>query len=95
MSTRRTLAILLLLLFVAAPAAGDEDKTATKRRGGDKTKFYDFDELLIGGELRSPNAYFASARQRMRWSRLLRLRKSFLPHLMSSDKYPILRIKFD
>lgn len=75
------------------PAADDgAAQVPTKRRKGQgQTKFYDFDELLIGGEVRAPNAYFASARQRMRWTRLLRLRRSFVPVLMSTDKHPILR----
>ncbi len=95
-------ALVLLVLALAAPAAAQDkpgkpsaptESKETKRRGGDKTKFYDFDELLIDGQLRSPNAYFGSARQRMRWSRLLRLRKSFVSLLLSTDKFPILRIK--
>ena len=92
---RVLLLLLLLLLLLSAPAAAQEppDKpTATKKREG-KEKFYDFDELLVTGELRAPNAWFTSARERLRWNRLLRLKKSFLPVLFSTDKYPTLRPK--
>jgi hypothetical protein len=90
-------ALVGLIVCASAPARAEDPKpdkpAATKRRGGDKTRFYDFDELLIDGQMRSPNAYFGSARQRMRWSRLLRLRKSFVSLLLSTDKFPILRFK--
>ncbi len=89
------LIVLLLLALLAAPAVA-QDKTADKpktpkRAEKEKEKFYDFDNLLIDGELKAPNAFFSSARQRVRWGRLLRLRKSFVPDLMSTDKAPVLR----
>jgi hypothetical protein len=81
-------ALLGLVLVLGGAAQAEEAKT--KRRDS-KSKFYNFDELLVGGELRAPNAYFTTSRQRMRWGRLLRLRKSFVPVLMATDRYPVLR----
>jgi hypothetical protein len=95
---RRWLIAIVLVAFTAPAFAQDkpdgkpaeETKSKTKRRA-DKEQFYDFDDMLIGGEAHGPTAFFGSARQRMRWGRLLRLRKSFIPTLLSTDKYPALK----
>lgn len=90
--TRIVAAALLGGLLCSSAAFADESKT---KRRDNKSKFYNFDELLVGGELRAPNAYFTTSRQRMRWGRLLRLRKTFLPVLMATDRYPVLRSPSD
>jgi hypothetical protein len=79
--------LIVLLVFTSVPVFAQEKKEKPKRG----EKFYDFDNLLIDGELKAPNAFFSSARQRVKWGRLLRLRKSFVPDLMSTDKDPVLR----
>ena len=56
-----------------------------------KTKFYDFDELLINGEYKKPQLMFIDTRQKVRFERLLKLKKDFLPKLKLTEKDPSLR----
>ena len=53
---------------------------------GVKAKFYDFGEMLIDGEIKKPTALYTDARQKVRFDRLLSLKKSFLPALIESSK---------
>jgi hypothetical protein len=46
-----------------------------------RAKFYDFSEQLIDGEVKKPTTLYTDARQRVKFGRLLRLKKSFLPRL--------------
>ena len=68
-----------------APTSYAQNKTSTK------TKFYNFDDLLINGEYKKPQVLYTDARQKVRFERLLKLKKSFLPKLKSTDKDPSLR----
>ena len=56
-----------------------------------KTKFYDFDDLLIEGEYKKPQVLYTDARQKVRFERLLKLKKDLLPKLESTSKDPSLR----
>ena len=56
-----------------------------------KTKFYNFDDLLINGEYRKPQVLYTDARQKVRFERLLKLKKDFLPKLKNTQKDPSLR----
>ena len=51
-----------------------------------KSKFYDFGEQLIDGEIKKPTALYTDARKRARFGRLLKLKKSFLPKLFNTSK---------
>jgi len=51
-----------------------------------KTKFYDFSEMLIDGEIKKPTALYTDVRQRAKFGRLLSLKKSFLPKLFESSR---------
>ena len=48
-----------------------------------KSKFYDFNEQLIDGELKRPTTLYTDSRQRVKFERLLKLKKSFLPEVHS------------
>ena len=39
-----------------------------------KTKFYNFDDLLINGEYKKPQVLYTDARQKVRFERLLKLK---------------------
>ncbi len=80
---KRILAIIILIMI--APTSYAQNKTSTK------TKFYNFDDLLINGEYKKPQVLYTDARQKVRFERLLKLKKSFLPKLKSTDKDPSLR----
>jgi len=56
-----------------------------------KTKFYNFDDLLINGEYKKPQILYIDDRQKVKFERLLKLKKDFLPKLKSTQKDPSLR----
>ena len=56
-----------------------------------RAKFYDFSEQVIDGKIKKPTALYTDARQKVRFSRLLKLKRSFLPSLLSSAKEPVFR----
>ena len=60
-------------------------------KGKDTTKFYNFDDLLINGEVKKPQVLYTDARQKIKFERLLKLRKSFLPKLEATKKDQTLR----
>lgn len=51
-----------------------------------KSKFYDFNEQLIDGNRKKPIMLFSDARQKVKFDRLLKLKKSFIPKLFSTAK---------
>ena len=56
-----------------------------------KTKFYNFDDLLIDGKIKKPQVLYTDARQKVKFERLLKLKKDFLPKLVDTNKDPALR----
>ena len=51
-----------------------------------KSKFYDFNEQIIDGEIKKPTTLYTDSRQRVKFGRLLRLKKSFMPKLFDTSK---------
>ena len=51
-----------------------------------KSKFYDFNEQIIDGEIKKPTTLYMDSRERVKFSRLLKLKKSFLPKLFATAK---------
>ena len=49
-----------------------------------KSKFYDFSEQLIDGEIKKPTTLYTDARESVRFDRLLKLKKSFLRPLFDT-----------
>jgi len=72
--------IIFLLLTIAALA-----------RPPERSKFYDFDDQLIDGEIRRPTALYIDHRQRARFERLLRLKRTFLPKLYQTAKEKVFK----
>ncbi len=56
-----------------------------------KSKFYDFSDQLIDGEVKKPPAIVMETRKRAKFERLLSLRKSFRQAMVDSSKEPILK----
>jgi len=52
----------------------------------ERTKFYDFSDQIIEGEIKKPTQLYVDARKKVRFERLLRLKKSFLPQLFETAK---------
>ncbi len=44
-----------------------------------RSKFYNFDDMLIDGQLKTPDLMKAEAREKAQFKRLLDLKKSFIP----------------
>ena len=57
----------------------------------DRSKFYDFSEQLIDGEIRKPQALYTNSRAKVKFERLLRLKRSFLPDLMETAKQKVFK----
>lgn len=79
MKVLKTCIILIILLF---PVSADATNPDAKSR----TKFYNFDDMLIDGEIKKPTGLYTDVRARVRFERLLKLKKSFLGPLFDSAK---------
>ncbi|MFB6352282.1 MAG: hypothetical protein ABEN55_13110, partial [Bradymonadaceae bacterium] len=58
---------------------------------GQKSKFYDFDDMLVDGELKTPDIHRTEARGEAKFERLLELKKSFLPKVQQSTEEDALK----
>ena len=70
---------IFIALFVML---GDEALAQTKP----KSKFYDFGEQFIDGEIKKPTALFTDSKKKVQFDRLLKLKKTFIPDLMKTSK---------
>jgi hypothetical protein len=75
----------LMMVALAVPAG------AKPKKGAVRSKFYDFSDQLIDGEIKKPTALYTDARQKVKFDRLLRLKKSFLPAMMRTSKERIFK----
>ncbi len=83
---------LLTLVAVAALALPVAAHAQEAAGGGDvKTKFYNFDDLLIDGQYKKPQVLYTDARQKVKFERLLNLKRDFLPKLRGTAKDATLR----
>jgi len=85
----------LLMVFVAAMvpmvSAGPAFAQKAQPRGEVKSKFYDFSDQLIDGEIKKPTTLYTDARQRVKFDRLLRLKKSFLEPMLQTAKEQVFK----
>ena len=82
---KRLLVVLAALVVVGLSGAA----FAQDGGGGDgetRTKFYDFNDMMVDGELQKPKVQRAEARGSAKFERLLDLKKSFLPKVQQSAK---------
>ena len=56
-----------------------------------KSKFYDFSEQLIDGEIKKPTALYTDARKKVKFERLLRLKRSFMRELFKTSKEKVFK----
>jgi hypothetical protein len=56
-----------------------------------KSKFYDFSEQLIDGEIKKPTTLYMDSREKVKFDRLMKLKKSFLPKLFKTAKEKIFK----
>ena len=79
--------VLASMMFVVAMVSF----SATAWSADPKSKFYDFSDQLIDGEIRRPTALYTDARQKAKFDRLLRLKKSFLPAMFRTSKEKVFK----
>lgn len=51
-----------------------------------KSKFYDFSDQLIDGEIRKPTTLYSNVRKQARFNRMLSLKKELLPLIFQARK---------
>ena len=51
-----------------------------------KAKFYDFSEQSIDGQRKKPTSLFIDSRQKVKFDRLLMLKKDFMKELLTTAK---------
>ena len=56
-----------------------------------RSKFYDFSEQLIDGQIKKPTTLYTDAREAVKFERLLKLKKSFLPNLFNTAKEKVFK----
>ena len=78
--------IFIVIIFTLAIFAAKESLAGTP-----KSKFYDFNNQLIDGKINMPTMLYADARQKVKFDRLIKLKKSFLPKLYETAKEKIFR----
>ena len=69
--------ILLALFFTTSPAFSQSKP---------KSKFYDFGEQVIDGEIKKPTALYTDSKKKVQFGRLFKLKKSFISDLMTTSK---------
>jgi hypothetical protein len=56
-----------------------------------RAKFYDFSDQLIDGEIKKPHGIYTDSRSNVKFSRLLKLKKSFLGKLYQTSKEKVFK----
>lgn len=77
---RRILGLLIALAFVLTSASA----FAQDDGGETRSKFYNFDDMLVDGQLKTPDMIKNNARGKAQFKRLLNLKKSFMPKIKES-----------
>jgi len=65
--------------------------TVSHSKSPARAKFYDFSEQLIDGEIKKPTSLYVGTREKVKFNRLMRLKKSFIPQLFKTAKESVFR----
>ena len=57
----------------------------------DKVRFYNFNDLLINGKVKRPQVLYTDARQKVKFDRLLRLKRDLMPRVRETRNDPSFR----
>ncbi len=60
--------------------------TSTASAADSKSKFYDFSDQLIDGEIKKPTTLYSNVRGEAKFSRMLELKKELLPNVQTSRR---------
>jgi len=91
MKTILSLIYIALLIFLFAVLLSFLTRDAQGSPPLPQTKFYDFSEQVIDGQIKKPTALYTDARQKVKFGRLLKLKKSFLPAILDTAKDPVFK----
>jgi len=80
---KKIMFIAMLLMFVSCSVAAKGEDV--------KIKFYNFEDLLIDGKVKKPQVLYTDARQKVKFNRLLKLKKDLIPRLKGTKKDATLR----
>ncbi len=75
-------AVLTSLLMGVASLAS----TSVVWAAEEKSKFYDFSDQLIDGDIKKPTQIYIESRKRAKFDKLLKLKKSFRPAMIETAK---------
>ena len=78
-----SISIVFVLLAWSSPIFAQEEDT--------KTKFYNFDDLLIDGNYKKPQVLYNETKSKVRFEGLLSLKKDFLKKIKETSKDSSLR----
>ena len=85
-----TLAMYVVMFIALFLSLGNEAYGQTKP----PSKFYDFGAQIIDGEIKKPTALYTDSKKKVKFDRLLKLKKSFIPDLMKTSKERTFKWKF-
>ena len=89
MSARGILAGLMVVAFIVGSSR--DAAYAAPPKGKTRVKFYDFSEQLIDGEIKKPTALYTDVRQRAKFERLLKLKRSFMRELFDTAREKVFK----
>lgn len=84
---RITVAIIIGILVYSLVGLPD----AMAKKPSPKSKFYNFDEQMIDGQVRKPTYLYINIRDKAKFERLLSLKKSFMRKLFDTSKNPVFK----
>ena len=86
---KKTLSLLLTIItIILLPSLS----RAEEQKAKDRVKFYDFDEMLIDGEIKKPSGLLTDVRGRVKFNHLLKnIKRSFLKELEDTAKEKALK----
>ena len=56
-----------------------------------KSKFYDFNDQIIDGEIKKSTTLYTDARDKVKFDRLMKLKKSFMKELFNTAKEKVFK----
>ena len=77
---------LIATAFFGAALLASPTVFAQDDGGETRSKFYNFDDMLIDGKFRKPDIMKQKAREKAGFNRLLKLKKNFLPKVLETSQ---------
>ena len=82
---------MVVSFFIGVCASSNDAAAKPPRSNNTKSKFYDFSDQLIDGQIKRPTALYTDAREKARFDRLLKLKRSFMKELFDTAKESVFK----